>query len=157
MNQIHESFKHGKNFKIGNFCIIHENVVVGDDVTIMNYVELRPGTVIGNNCYLDSMVCLTGDATLGNNVVMRHKSGLGRNVIVEDDVFISPSVTVLAQDEKQVLQEETIIGKGAFLGCNVVVQAGVKIGPGVVIGISSLVNKDCPEGVYVGIPAKKIR
>lgn len=51
-----------------------------------------------------------------------------------------------------------VIGGGAFIGTNVVIGAGVKIGPKVVIGAMAFVNKDCLEpGVYVGIPAKRIK
>jgi len=45
---IADDFKHGKNFKCGSFVKIENNVVVGDDVTIENYVLLKTGTRIGN-------------------------------------------------------------------------------------------------------------
>ena len=50
------------------------------------------------------------------------------------------------------------IGKGAFIGTNVVLSNGVKIAAGAVIGAKALVTRDClDKAVYVGIPAKKIR
>ena len=53
-NIIHDSFKFGKNLKIGAFCIIEEDVIVGDDVEIQNYVLLRKGTRIGSSCCIHS-------------------------------------------------------------------------------------------------------
>jgi acyl-[acyl carrier protein]--UDP-N-acetylglucosamine O-acyltransferase len=38
-NIIDGSFKHGKNVEIGDFCHIHKDVVVGDNVKIRSYVE----------------------------------------------------------------------------------------------------------------------
>ena len=49
-------------------------------------------------------------------------------------------------------------GKGCFVGTNAVIQHGLSIGEKVVIGSMSFVNKDCVDnGVYVGMPARKIK
>jgi acetyltransferase-like isoleucine patch superfamily enzyme len=46
------------------------------------------------------------------------------------------------------------IGKNCFIGTNVVLQHGIKINDGVVIGSMSFVTKDIPEKeVWFGSPA----
>ena len=55
-NEIDPSFKHGENLKIGKYCVIEEDVIVGDDVEIGYFVLLKKGTRIGNNTYVDSYV-----------------------------------------------------------------------------------------------------
>lgn len=51
-----------------------------------------------------------------------------------------------------------ITGNGAWLGANVIVLKGVKIGDGAVIGAGSLVTKSVPSGeVWAGCPAKFLR
>ncbi len=157
-NIIHESFKHGKNFKIGHFCIIKEDCEVGDDVTIKDYVRLAKGTKIGNNCMIDSYVKSSGQNSIGNNVTIRYDSIIAREVTVEDDVFISPQVMTIYLTHEGEKKGGIVIGKGAFIGTNVTISAGIKIAPSCIIGAKALVTKDCLEpGIYIGIPAKRRR
>lgn len=49
------------------------------------------------------------------------------------------------------------IGNDVWIGANVSICQGVKIGDGAVVGACSLVNKDVePYAIYAGVPAKKI-
>jgi len=154
---IHPSFRHGKNFKIGKYVIIQEDCEVGDDVRIENFVLLKTGTKMGNNIYVDSYVRSSGINRIGNNVTIRFGSTIAREVTVEDDVFISPNVMTIYSTHKGERKGGTVIGRGAFIGTNAVLGPGVRIGPGVVIGAMAFVTKDCLEpGIYVGIPARKL-
>ena len=155
-NLIHHSFKHGKYFIIGDFCIIKEGCEVGDNVTIKDYVRLAKGTKVGNNVFIDSYVRSSGQNKIGNNVTLRYGATIAREVTVEDDVFISPNVMTIYSTHEGERIPGILIGKGAFIGTNVVIGAGVKIGANVVIGAMALVTKDCLEpGKYVGIPARR--
>lgn len=156
MNMIDPTFKHGENFKIGEFCIIKEDCAVGDNVTIKDYVRLAKGTKVGNNVYIDSGVKSSGMNKIGSNVTIRYDAIISREVTVEDDVFISPQVMTIYSTHKGQRIGGIVIGKGAFIGTNATIGAGVKIGAGVVIGAKALVTKDCLEpGVYVGVPARR--
>ena len=158
-NLIHDSFKFGKNLKIGAFCIIEEDVIVGENVEIQNYVLLKKGTRIGDNCYVDSYVRSSGDNIIGNNVTLRFGSTIARQVFIEDDVFISPNVMTVYSLPDGSKSSGTYIKKGAFIGTAAVIGPSVLIEQNVVIGTNSFVNKDClvEGGVYAGVPAKKIR
>jgi acetyltransferase-like isoleucine patch superfamily enzyme len=49
------------------------------------------------------------------------------------------------------------IGKDCWLGVNVVVLRGVRIGNGAVIGAGAVVNRNIPAGeIWAGVPARKI-
>ena len=158
MNEIHESFKHGKNLKIGKFNIIEEDVMVGDNVDIRNFVLLRKGTRIGDNCYVDSYFRSSGDNYIGDGVTLRFGSTIARKVAVGDDVFISPNVMTVFSLPDGTQSSETLIGDGVFIGTAAVLGPNIKIIPGCIIGANSFVNKSCLErGVYVGNPAKCIR
>lgn len=157
-NVIHKSFKHGKNFKMGDFCKIEENVIVGDDVELQNYVLLKKGTCIGNNVYVDSYFRSSGDNQIGDNVTLRFGSTIARKVTVEGNVFISPNVMTVYSLPDGSKSKGTIIGKDAFIGTAAVIGPNVIIGKGTIIGANSYVNKDCLErAIYAGTPAKKIR
>lgn len=52
----------------------------------------------------------------------------------------------------------TIIGNDVWLGANVVVKQGVKIGDGAVIGANAVITHDVPPySIVVGVPAKIIK
>lgn len=158
MNKIAKDFQYGKKLQMGGFCVIQENCSVGDHVDIQHFVLLKEGTKIGNNCYIDSFVRSSGNNQIGNNVTLRFGSTIARQVIIKDNVFISPNVMTIYSDHKGKSKGRIIIGKGAFIGTNTVIQAGVKIAPKTVIGALSLVTKDILDpGIYVGIPAKKVK
>ena len=64
-----------------------------------------------------------------------------------------PTISQKIKDKKDVVIEDDV-----WLGANVVVLPGVKIGKGSVIGANSLVNKDiAPLSLAVGSPAKIIK
>ena len=172
-NIIHPSFNHGRNFKIGSFCIIGKNVVAGDSVTVgdyckimdkcqigdgtllKDYVRFAPKTVIGKNCVVDSAVKSSGQNVIGNNVTLRYDAIIAREVTIEDNVFISPQVMTIYKTHIGEKMGGIHIMKGAFIGTNAVLSNGVKIGPGVIIGAKALVTKNCLQpGIYIGVPAK---
>jgi len=127
---IHPSFKYGDNLKMGHFNVID-----------------------------DSYVLSSGDCTIGNNVILRYQSVIARNVIIEDDVFFTAGVKLIfLTHNRSVTEDPLIIGRGCFLGDNAVIMGGVKIAPYCVIGACAFVNKDTePNGVYIGIPARRVR
>lgn len=158
MSEINGNFIKGNNFQIGFCNLIEGNVRVGNNVTIKNFVELRNGTRIGNNCFIDSRVSTSGgnNCRIGNNVTLRYAAIIARNVIIEDDVFISPQVGFINIPFKGKKEDKpTIIRKGALIGFNVTIREGVTIGEGVIVGAKANVTKDLLKaGTYFGNPAK---
>ena len=156
-NLIARDFKHGTALLLGVFNRIEDNVQVGDNVTIRNYVELREGTRIGNGCYIDSRVSTSGGDTcrIGNNVTIRYGSIIARNVIIEDDVFISPQVGFINIPFTNKEKKNTVIGEGTKIGFNATIHDGVTIAKGTIIGAKANVIKDIlTPGIYVGNPAR---
>lgn len=157
-NLIAADFKHGKNFKIGEYCIIQEGCEVGDNVTIENFVLLKKGTKIGSNVFVDSYVKSSGDNRIGSNVTLRFNATIAREVVVEDDVFIAPNVMTIFSTHQGVRKGGTTVGKGSFIGTNAVLGPQIQIGENAVVGAMSYVSKDCDaNAIYTGIPAKKVR
>jgi len=156
-NRIEKDFKRGFNLTIGYFNRIEENVRVGNDVEIRNYVELRKGTIIGDECYIDSRVSTSGapNCVIGNRVTIRYASIIARNVVIEDDVFISPQVGFINIPFTDKEKKTTIIRKGVKIGFAATIHAGVEIAEGAIIGAKANVTKDILKaGVYVGNPAR---
>ena len=157
-NEIASDFMRGFNLQVGFSNLIESNVRVGENVTIKNFVELRNGTRIGNNCFIDSRVSTSGgtNCRIGNNVTLRYAAIIARNVVIEDDVFISPQVGFINIPFKGKKKDTpTIIRKGALIGFNATIREGVTIGEGVIVGAKANVTRDLLKaGTYVGNPAR---
>lgn len=156
---MHESFKYGKGFQIGKFCVIEDDVIVGDNVDIGHYVLLKKGTRIGDNCFIDSYVRSSGQNSIGDDCTIRYGATIAKDVFIGDGVFISPNVMTIYTDPYGNVGRSTYIGNNAFIGTASVLNCGVDIADDVVIGAMSYVNMDCKKlgGLYVGQPAKLIR
>jgi hypothetical protein len=91
-------------------------------------------------------------------VVIEEGVLFARNVYVSDHVHAFGDAGKAIQDQGISKLAEVVIEEGAWLGQNVVVCPGVRIGKGAVIGAGSLVNRDIPARcVAVGSPAKVIK
>ena len=158
MSEIHESFEHGGNLKLGHSVVIEKDVVVGDNVTLGNFVVLKKGTRIGDNVVMADYCCTTGPCKIGNGVKIRTRSTVSRCVIVEDDVFIAAGVmTAHTKHIGSGVTYETRIGKGSIIGSMSNILAGSHIPPETTIGAGTNVVKPLPaSGFYVGNPARKM-
>lgn len=118
----------------------------------------------GTSCY--DNVLILGDVKVGKN------TWIGPNVILDgagglsigDNCSISAGVQIYSHDsvdwaisggEAPYQYQSTQIGSRCYIGPNVIIQKGIKIGEGVVIGANSFVNRDVPDGAKAyGSPIK---
>ena len=89
---------------------------------------------------------------------------LGRQVLVAGGVYVADHSHAYDDPSRPVLEQGiTAVGPveicdGAWLGQNVVVCPGVRIGRGAVIGANTVVRDDVPDfTVAVGVPARVVR
>ena len=116
----------------------------GDEVAL----EIGDGTSIVGGCVLSAAVSVR----LGRRVL------IARNVYISDHVhrYDDTAQAVLDQGIRGI--EPVEICDGAWLGENVVVCPGVRIGRGAVIGANAVVLHDVPDFcVAVGAPARIVR
>lgn len=98
----------GKNCQIGPFAHVRENCVVGDNVKVGAFVELKEA-IVGSGCKM-AHLAYVGDAELGENVNVgcgvvfanydgktKHKSKVGSNVFIGCNVNIVAPVTISDQ------------------------------------------------------------
>ena len=90
------------------------------------------------------------------------KITIGNKVFIGQDVFITTGTHEIMGPEQrassQTHYKPVTIDDGCWIGARVVILPGVHIGSGCVIGAGAVVVKDCePNGVYAGVPAKRIR
>jgi bifunctional UDP-N-acetylglucosamine pyrophosphorylase/glucosamine-1-phosphate N-acetyltransferase len=144
--------------KIGEGCHITgntrmTNAVVGDRVTVMHsvladcivgcdveigpFANLRPKTNIGDGCRIGDFMELK-NATIGAGTKMAHLSYIG-DAVMGKDCNVGCGVTFANYDGMGKFQ--TIVGDNVFLGCNVNLVAPVEVEDGAYIAAGTTVTK----------------
>jgi acetyltransferase-like isoleucine patch superfamily enzyme len=111
-------------------------------------ITIGNGTSIAGACVISAV----------RRVVLEDDVLLARNVYISDHVhrYVRTDLPVLAQGIEKIAP--VVIRRGAWLGQNVVVCPGVRIGIGSVVGANSVVNEDIPDySVAVGAPARVVK
>jgi len=135
----------GENTNIWQFCVVFKDAKIGDNCNVCAHVLIENDVIIGDNCTVKSGVQLWDGITL------------------EDDVFVGPNVTftndLYPRSKNQEWKlEKTLIKKGASIGANATILAGITVGENAMIGAGSVVTKDIPDNtLWYGNPAKFIR
>ena len=163
----------GKNccLEISGDVKIGKQVYIGDQVSLIvekgAALHIADHSFIGESCYIK---CFGGHIEIGRDVSINSKSfinGCG-GVKIGDNTRIGTQSIIIASnhkfDDPDVLVKDAITKKGVrlgeniWLGARVTVLDGVQIANDTVIGACSLVTKPLTEsGVYVGVPAKKMK
>lgn len=132
---------------------------IGDGTNIWQFCVILPQARIGNNCNICANVFIENDVIIGNNVTIKSGVQLWDGILIEDDVFIGPNVTftndlVPRSKKYPAAFARTVIKKGASVGANSTIIAGILIGEKSFIGGGSVVTKDVPNNtVWYGNPA----
>ena len=144
---------------------IHHNADVQSEkieekTEIWQYCVVLEGAVIGKNCNINCHVFIENDVVIGDNVTVKSGVQIWDGLRIEDNVFIGPNVTFtndLTPRSKQPPEEfvKTFVKKGASIGANATIIAGITIGEYAMIGAASLVNKNIPPyTLWYGNPAR---
>ena len=154
---------------------IKENCIIGENSRIRSSILENYVSIDRNNLILASTV---GAYTYTGPFDMIFKTSIGKFCSISYGVTIGPPEHDYSKltthpfiydrkfnifDSKELLEVYKVdkscnIGNDVWIGCNVTILRGVRIGDGAVIGANSLVNKDVPPFAIVGgVPAKIIK
>lgn len=148
----------GKNVKFEDYSEIHglcsEGIILGDFVTIGRGVMIRPSSYYGTS--------------LGQGLIMGDNSSIGPyayigcagKIIIGNNVMIGPSSKLFAEshiysDLRKTIKSQGVTRKGiiieddCWIGSDVIILDGVKIGKGCIIGAGSVITKDIPSNSIV--------
>lgn len=138
------------------------SVIIGEGTTInrnffIGYYGIKPI----HNIY---PITIGNRSFIGNDCSFDITSG----ITIKDDCMIAQGCKFIDHDHGTSLgtlmklqkgdMSPIIIESDVWLGCNVVVLKGVKIGAGAVVAAGAVVTRNIPEyEIWGGVPAKKIR
>lgn len=149
------------------FCLISDDVKLGEDVKIFSFVNLY-GCSIGDRTKIGTFVEIQKGVNVGADCKISSHTFICEGVTIEDRVFVGHNVTFIndkspratnldgsMQTEADWSCESTLIKEGASIGSSVTILCGVTIGKNALIGAGAVVTKDVPDqAVVAGVPAK---
>ena len=134
---------------------------IGAGTKIWHFCHVMPRAKIGERCNIGQNVLVSSDVTIGANVKIQNNVSLYTGVIVEDDVFLGPSMvfTNVINPRSHVSRKDeyktTLVRKGASIGANATIVCGVTLGQYCFVGAGAVVTKDVPDYALVyGAPAR---
>jgi acetyltransferase-like isoleucine patch superfamily enzyme len=151
----------------GQFCLIADDVKLGRDVAIYNFVNLY-GCEIGDGTKIGSFVEIQKGARIGRNCKVSSHTFICEGVTVEDEVFIGHGVNFIndkyprATGADGALQTEAdwmvlsiMVRRGASIGTGATILGNIEIGERAIVGAGAVVTKNVPAGATVaGNPAR---
>jgi sugar O-acyltransferase (sialic acid O-acetyltransferase NeuD family) len=96
----------------------------------------------------------TNNIAVGDFSIFNLNATIGHDVVIEEYVNVAPLACISGNVH---------LGARAWIGTGAAVNQGtenakLRVGPDVVVGSGAVVVKDCEDGgVYVGVPARRIR
>ncbi len=143
------------------------NAKMPDDESHVQDLEELFGRKLDDVRILTPFICDFGNrVTFGKNVFINHSAILSASggIEFEDGVSVAPGVRIATinhdfnERHTKYTYGKVTIGKNAWIGMNVTICPGVKIGKYAVIAAGAVVTKDIPDyAVAGGVPAKVIK
>lgn len=136
--------------------VIGSGVFIGSD----SWLQVIENPDSGNALFVGAGTSIAGHCVLSaiESIVIGPRVLIARNVYVADHThgYTDAARPIIDQPLTGVRPVE--ISAGAWLGQNVVVCPGVRVGTGAVVGANSVVLDDVPDyAVAVGAPARVVR
>lgn len=152
-----------KEYFVHESSYVDNNVNIGKNTKIWHFSHILPHTTIGANCSFGQNCVVGPKVQIGNGVKAQNNISIYEGVVIEDDVFLGPSMvfTNVINPRSFIVRKEefktTLLKKGCSIGANATIVCGNTIGAYAFIGAGCVVVRDVPDyALMVGNPAKQI-
>lgn len=143
---------------------VDDGAVIGNGTKIWHFCHIMSESKIGNNCIIGQNVFVGPGVVIGSGCKIQNNVSLYTGVVLEDDVFIGPSVVFTNVRNPRAFVERkdrflgTLIKKGSAIGANATILSGITVGEYSAVGAGSVVTKDVdPYTLVAGNPALKLK
>src|SRR5438309_386199 len=139
-----------------------EGAEIGARTKIWHFSHVMKSARIGERCVIGQNVNIDGGTLIGNNVKIQNNVSIYTGAVIEDDVFLGPSCVLTnvtnprSQVNRHALYETTCLKRGCTIGANATIVCGVTIGRYAFVGAGAVVTKDVPDfALVIGNPARQ--
>ncbi len=143
-------------------AVIDEGALIGDGTRIWHFTHIMPGCRIGKECTIGQNVMIASHVQIGDHVKIQNNVSVYEGLLLEDDVFIGPSVvfTNVINPRSRVSRKHeyktTRVRRGASIGANATILCGNEIGAYAMVGAGAVVTKPVPDhAIVTGNPARQ--
>lgn len=143
-------------------AIVDDGAVIGAGCKIWHFCHVMTGARLGERCVLGQNVMIGPDVVIGNGCKLQNNVAVYTGVTLEDEVFCGPScvftnvLTPRAFIERKAEFMPTVVRRGATIGANATVICGVTIGRYAMVGAGAVVSRDVRDhALVVGNPARE--
>lgn len=136
---------------------------IGDETRVWQHCVILKEAVIGSQCNINYNVFIENNVRIGDRVTIKPGVQLWDGIEIEDDVFIGPNATFTndlfpRSGNRNFELQKTYIKKGASIGANATILAGITIGEHAMVGAGSVVTNDVEANtIVIGNPARVLR
>jgi len=135
-----------KGSTIGRASEIQSSVIldsaIGEETKVGPFAYIRPGSSIGSHCKVGDFVEVK-NSSMGDGSKASHLAYIGDSDVGKD-VNIGCGVVFVNYDGKR--KHRSIVGDGAFIGCNTNLVSPVVVEEGSYIAAGSTVTTNVPKG-----------
>lgn len=141
-------------------ALVEQGARIGARTRVWAFAHILHGAVIGEDCNICDHVFIENDVVIGDRVTIKTGVQIWDGLRIESNVFVGPNVTFTSDNyprSKQYLDHfiKTVVRKGASIGANATILAGVVIGSNSMVEAAAVVTKDVPPHAIVkGNPAR---
>ena len=151
------------NVDIHSTACIDPKALIGAGTKVWHFCHVMDGVRIGTDCVLGQNVFVGRDVKIGNRVKIQNNVAVYTGVVLEDEVFVGPSVVFTNVKNPrsnvcrntEISRSETLVCKGATIGANATIVCPQKIGRYALVGAGAVVTHEVMDFCEViGNPAK---
>lgn len=144
-------------------AVVDDGAVIGENTKVWHFSHVCAGAIIGDNVVLGQNTYVAPTARIGNGCRIQNNVSIYDGVVLEDDVFVGPSVvftnvrTPRAHVSRKDAYEETTVRQGASIGANATIVCGVEVGSFAMVGAGSVITRSVePFALVAGNPVRAL-
>jgi len=152
-----------KDYFVHESAYVDQPCEIGKGTKIWHFSHVMKDAKIGENCILGQNVNVASGVVIGNNVKIQNNVSIYTGAIIEDDVFLGPScvLTNIPNPRSQIvrhsLYEKTVFRRGATVGANATIICGIELGRYCFVSAGAVVTKSIPDyALAMGVPARQV-
>ena len=156
MSDEHDVFVHPS-------AVVDEGAHLGAGTKVWHFSHVSAGAQIGAGVVLGQNAFVAPTVQVGDGCRVQNNVSLYDGVILEQDVFVGPSVvftnvrTPRAHVSRRGEYERTTVQRGASIGANSTIVCGVTLGAYCMIGAGCVVTRDVDSfALVVGHPTRQL-